>query len=228
MKILVVADVHGDFESLSNVLAELKNDFDVLVCPGDFTDIGLSLMGFSREDMLQIMLDELLSCGKPVLTLPGNHDPPETHKIFDDYGVNLHGTGKVIDGIGFFGFGGAKTPFGTPFEPSEEQTTEGLKRAFDAVAGAKKKIMITHNPPKNTKLDAVMSGQHVGSQAIRDFILKNKPDAAISAHIHEARGVDELGTTKLIYPGTVSEGWFGIIDAGEAIKTEIRNTRKTG
>lgn len=225
MKILVIADIHGDFESLSNVLAELKNDFDVLVCPGDFTDVGLSLAGFSREDMLQIMLDELLSCGKPVFALPGNHDPPEVHKIFDEYGVNLHGRGKIIDGVGFFGFGGAKTPFGTPFEPSEEETANGLKKALDAVVGANKKIMITHNPPKNTKLDRVLSGSHVGSQAIRDFILKNKPDVAISAHIHEARGTDVLGSTQLIYPGAVTDGWAGIISVGDKTETKILNTK---
>ncbi len=228
MNVLVVADIHGDFEALSSVLENVEVKFDAVVCPGDFTDIGLSLMGFSREDMLRIVLEELLGLGKPVLALPGNHDPPETHRIFDEYGVNLHNRGKEVGGVGFFGFGGAKTPFDTPFEPSEEETARGLAKAFAEVAGAKKKIIITHNPPKNTKLDVVSSGAHVGSQVIRDFILKNKPDAGTSAHIHEAGGVDVLGTTKLIYPGPISAGRVGLITANETTDVKIIETQRTG
>ncbi len=220
MNVLVVADVHGDFESLSGVLQNTKIDFDVVACPGDFTDIGLSLMGFSRDDMLRLVLDELMSLGKPVVALPGNHDPVETHKIFDEYGVNLHGAGRIIDDVGFFGFGGAKTPFATPFEPTEEETGRGLKKGFDEIAGAVHKIMMTHNPPKNTKLDRITAGAHVGSQKVRDFILHNKPDASISAHIHEAVGIDDLGGTKLVYPGPVSDGWVGVLTVG--VKTDAR------
>ncbi len=225
MNVLVVADVHGDFESLSGVLEKVKFDFDVVVCPGDFTDIGLSLMGFSREDMMHLVLDELLGLGKPVLALPGNHDPVETHKIFDECGVNLHSTGRIIDDVGFFGFGGAKTPFATPFEPTEEETEKGLEKGFVAVAAANHKIMVTHNPPKNTKLDRISTGSHVGSQKIRDFILRNKPDAAISAHIHEAVGIDDLGATKLLYPGPVSDGWVGILTVGEKTDAKILNLK---
>ncbi len=228
MNVLVVADVHGEFETLSSVLENVPVKFDVVVCPGDFTDIGLSLMGFSLEDTLRLVLDELSGLGKPVLALPGNHDPPETHKTFDEYGVNLHGRGKEIDGVGFFGFGGAKTPFGTPFEPSEDETAKGLTKAFEDVAGAKKKIIITHNPPKNTKLDVVSSGAHVGSQTVRDFILKHKPDAGTSAHIHESGGVDVLGDTKLIYPGPVSTGRVGLITVGDTVGVRIVNTRRVG
>ncbi|MBI3413304.1 MAG: metallophosphoesterase [Candidatus Aenigmarchaeota archaeon] len=226
MKVLVVADVHGDFESLSTVLKKSGPDVDVVVCPGDFTDIGLSLVGFSREDTTHIILDELLALGKPVLTVPGNHDPPEIHKIFDDYKTNIHGKGREIGGVGFFGFGGAKTPFSTPFEPSENETAQGLERAFNEVANTKHKVMITHNPAKNTKMDRISTGAHVGSQAIRDFILRKKPDAAISAHIHEAVGVDELGPTKLLYPGPVSDGWAGFLVVGEKTEARVLNLKQ--
>lgn len=226
MNILVVADIHGDFEALSGVLGNVKQDIDVVVCPGDFTDIGLSMMGFSREDMMRLVLDELLGLGKPVLAVPGNHDPAETHKILDEYGVNVHGAGREIDGVGFFGFGGAKTPFQTPFEPTEEETEQGLRRGFGEIAGTGKKVMITHNPAKNTKLDRISTGAHVGSQAVRDFILRNKPDAAISAHIHEAVGVDTLGGTTLLYPGPVSAGWAGILTVGEKADAKIVNLKQ--
>lgn len=225
MNVLVVADVHGDFETLSGVLQDVKFDFDVVACPGDFTDIGLSLMGFSREDMMHLMLDELVGLGKPVVAVPGNHDPVEIHKILDDYGVNLHGSGRIIDDVGFFGFGGAKTPFGTPFEPTEMETAAGLLRGLDDVMRAPIKVMMTHNPPKNTKLDTVNTGAHVGSQAIRDFILKNKPNASLSAHIHEAVGVDILGETTLLYPGPVSGGWVGVLSVGDKTEAKIQNLK---
>lgn len=225
MKILAIADIHGDFEKLEDVMERAKEDFDVIVCPGDFTDVGLYAQGFSREEMLELILEELKGYKKPVLVVPGNHDDKMLHHMFDNGVVNLHGSGKVIDGVGFFGFGGAKTPFQTPFEPSEEEIAQGLADGWKKIEGSQTKIMVVHNPPKNTKLDQTTSGAHVGSEAVRKFILKNQPDVAVSAHIHEGGREDVLEKTKLVYPGVLASGYYATIETGRCLKVEIKRAR---
>jgi hypothetical protein len=87
----------------------------------------------------------------------------------------------------------------------------GLRRGFDEVKDTKIKIQVTHAPPARTKMDLLYTGAHVGSEAVRKFIEDNRPNVAVSSHIHEARGIDELGTTKLINAGRFPEGHCGII-----------------
>jgi Icc-related predicted phosphoesterase len=89
------------------------------------------------------------------------------------------------------------------------------------VEGVKVKVQVTHAPPVRTKLDVVYTGAHVGSEAVRKAIEKFKPVLAISAHIHEARGVDEIGGTKLINAGRFPEGYCGLASI-ENGKVEVK------
>lgn len=224
MNILVMGDVHGDIENVIELLDKVAMlDFDCIVYSGDFTDFGISLKGFKSTEVVELLLEEIGSLGKPVLAIPGNHDR-DIIPMLEKKGVSLHGRGKIIDGLGFYGFGGAKTPFGTPFEPSEKEIKEGLEAGYREIEKAKMKIQVTHIPPVGTKLDVVYTGAHTGSQAVRDFIESKHPIVAISAHIHEARGLDEIGNTKLINPGRFPEGYCGMISIGkEGVTTKIIN-----
>jgi len=188
-------------------------NFDVIVALGDFTDVNLP-KGFSNIDMGKLIIEELGILKKPILAVPGNFDK-DLIEFFEKKKILLHGNGRIINGIGFYGFGGARTPFGTPLEPSEDEIERGLKKGFEEIEKTEKKIQVTHMPPAGTKLDIITSGAHVGSEIVRKFIEEKKPVAAISAHIHEARGIDELNPTKLINPGRFPEGYCGLISAGE-------------
>ncbi len=65
-KVLVVGDVHGDFETITYVQAQLQN-YDRVVFVGDYVDRG-------KQDIEVVLaLPSLLKTGKVVL-LPGNHD----------------------------------------------------------------------------------------------------------------------------------------------------------
>ncbi|MBU5689148.1 MAG: metallophosphoesterase [Candidatus Aenigmarchaeota archaeon] len=211
MKILVLSDNHNDLENMFTFLDRLKDyEFDVIVYAGDFTDIGLP-KGFSQEDIAKLLIEELKTLKKPIVAIPGNNDSQEVIKLLEKENISIHGTGKIINGVGFYGFGGAKTPFNTLYEPSDEELKKGLERSFIQVMNVDKKIQVTHNPPINTKLDITLTGMHVGSQIIRNFIEKYSPTASISAHIHEARGIDYINKTLLLNPGRFAEGYFGII-----------------
>jgi hypothetical protein len=219
MEILVISDIHNDIENMINYMDKVSLlNFDVIVCPGDFTDVPPK--GFGPEDVTRLILEEFKTLNKPILAVPGNLDG-KIIKLLEEEGVSIHGTGKIIGGVGFYGFGGAKTPFNTSFEPSEEEIEAGLKRGFEKLKGTKARVQITHSPPVGTKLDVVYTGAHVGSNAVRKFIEMYKPVAAISAHIHEARGVDEIDGTKLINSGRFPEGYCGLVSIKEG-KAEVK------
>lgn len=220
MRIAVIADVHNDTEMIMQSLDKMKElGFDVIVCPGDFTD--LPPRGFAQDEIGRLIIEELKATGKPVLALPGNWDS-SLIPIMESEKVSIHGSGRIIGDVGFYGFGGAKTPFGTAYEPEDAEIEAGLRRAYEAVRGAKFKVQVTHNPPFGTRADMLPSGVHVGSKAVRKLIEEFKPDAAVCGHIHEARGVDELGNTKIINPGRLPEGYCGLIEIKDgAVTAEI-------
>lgn len=221
LKIMVIADIHGEFEKFSKNIDRMKNiDFDLLICPGDFTDIHNTPEGYSQVDIAEIILQKLMSLGKPAFCIPGNHEPYDILEIFHEYNVNLHNEVKKFKGYEFVGFGGAATPFNTKFEPTEEEIEESLEKKVKSVKG--KFILVTHNPPHGTKLDKTETGEHVGSKVIKEFIQKNKPTLAISAHIHEAGGSDKLGETTLFYPGVAYDGFYGLVYIDKEIKCEIK------
>lgn len=223
MKILILSDIHNDIENLMKFLDELKNaKFDVLICPGDLTDT-LTPKGFSKEEIGELIIEEFRIFKKKILAVPGNQDR-ELIQFFEKEGISLHGKGKIIEGYGFYGFGGAKTPFQTSLEPTEEEIKIGLERAFEDIKKVKKKIQVTHVPPAKTKIDRIFTGAHVGSEAVRKFIEEKQPLLAISAHVHEARGIDEIGKTKLINSGRFPEGYYGLVEINDAVeKIEIIN-----
>ena len=222
MKILVIADMHGYSEDISKFFSKINaKDFDLIISPGDFTDMFNQPPGFTQHNVADINLQKLVSFGVPLLCVPGNHDPYEIIDAFEEYDVNLHGKIKKLMGETFVGWGGALTPFHTAFEPTEEETREALESVGKKINSDF--ILVLHNPPKDTRLDRMANGVHVGSPAIRKFILEKKPKLVISAHIHESRGEEHLGESLLFYPGPFYAGIYGIITIeGKNIKCEIR------
>jgi Icc-related predicted phosphoesterase len=222
MKILVIADMHGYSDDVSTFFKKIDaTDFDLIICPGDFTDMFNQPPGFSQHNIADLILQKLVAFRTPLLCVPGNHDPYEIIDAFEEYDVNLHGKVKKFKGETFMGWGGAVTPFHTAFEPTEEETREALEDMGKKVGDDF--ILISHNPPKNTKLDRVATGEHVGSQVIRDFIEKKKPKLVITAHIHESSGEDRIGESPIFYPGPFYTGRYGVIDVqGKKVKCEIK------
>ncbi len=212
MKLLIIADIHGQYKKLDPILDSVSNDIDAILCPGDFTDMFDIPVGFTQLDIATIVLQKLLSLKKQLFCVPGNHDPHEILELFDEMGANLHNKNQKLNGLVFAGYGGASTPFNTLFEPTEQEVAAGL-------AKFKPDVLLVHAPPYDTNCDRISSGQHVGSKAIREFVQKTQPLLVVCAHIHEAAGQDVIGKTKIFYPGPAYEGWYGtvLIENGQAI-----------
>jgi len=67
-------------------------------------------------------------------------------------------------------------------------------------------IYVVHAPPKDTNLDILYDGNHVGSQAVGKFIEKHQPYLVLAGHIHESPMIsgkitDKIGHTICIQPG---------------------------
>jgi len=212
MKIVALGDNHNDIEKMLFYVEKLSSiNFDFIVYTGDFSDINTP-KGFSQEDIATIIIRELKTLKKPIFAVPGNNDTINIISILEKEGIGVHGKGKLFNNIGIYGFGGAKTPFRTSYEPTDEEIEKGLRNGLKDVKNANMKIQVTHTPPLNTRLDFLIGGVHVGSAAVRKIIEEEKPILAISGHIHETKGIDYIGKTMLINPGRLSEGYFGYVE----------------
>ena len=221
LNIAAVGCIHNDIESLLTFIDRLSTlSCDVIVCPGDFTD-SLLPRGFTRIDIGTLILEELRSLGKPVFVVPGSWDK-DLIEFFNKENVSIHGSGKMYRNLGFFGYGGARTPFNLPFEPSDDELLRGITTSYKDVENAEIKVLVTHAPPLNTKLDIIPSGAHVGSAVVRKFIESHQPQIAICAHIHESKGSDVVGNTHIVNCGRFPEGYCGLINIEkDKITTEV-------
>jgi len=187
MKILAIADTHGD-SSLVKKIGEMadKEKVDLIIHAGDLT-------WFDRED--EGILSPLIKNGREVLMIHGNHDSLATIKNLTTVypaSKNLHEIGLERNEIGFFGSG--TTDWG--FKEESEIVFKELTRGHKRIQHLKKKIMVSHSPPVGSAIELL---GFPGSYGVRKAIDKFKPDFMICGHIHEGGGIiEEIGNTKVM------------------------------
>ena len=76
-------------------------------------------------------------------------------------------------------------------------------------------ILVSHTPPLDTSCDRLRDGRHVGSSAVREFIMEHQPDICLCGHIHESRSEDKLGKTVIVNPGRLDDGGYAILTLGD-------------
>jgi len=104
-----------------------------------------------------------------------------------------------------------------------------LFRKFKKENKERKIIFVSHNSPYNSKLDLVgkkahakVAGKHIGSKLMRRIIDKYNPLLTISGHIHESKGMQKLGRTMCVNPGSAHEGQGAIIELnGKKVKVKL-------
>lgn len=213
MRILALSDIHGSYEDVDVILSK-EASYDVLIIGGDLTTLG-------TDSEAGAAIKHLQSFGKPVFAVGGNMDPPQLDETFAQLGVSINGTGVVLNDVGFCGVSASPiSPLNTPNEIPEEEIKQRAEAGWKEILNARWKIFVPHAPPHNTKVDLVSSGNHVGSTAIRKFVEKNQPDVVVCGHIHEARGMDSIGKTKIINCGLAGRGFYGMIHIDKTISVE--------
>lgn len=216
MKIVALGDIHEQVKALSLLEKEISSA-DLVIISGDLTQYG-------NEEKAACVIKVLKGINPNVLAQVGNMDSLGIDSWLTSEGINIHGRGRVVEGLGIFGCGGSgTTPFHTPVEFSEDELKGFLERGYSEVSDAPIKIMICHTPPLDTEVDMIPSMAHVGSKAVREFIEKHQPDLCITGHIHESAGEDSIGRTKIINPGPFFDGGYVWIEVEDGkVKAELR------
>ncbi len=78
-------------------------------------------------------------------------------------------------------------------------------------------VYIIHMPPAHVGLDVCGHGEHVGSQALTQFLHDHQPTMSLHGHIHESPDVSgvwktHIGDTMCIQPGQMAEFTYVTID----------------
>lgn len=101
MKLLILADIHDSWTHLKKMV-RLAEEMDGVIFLGD-------LMSFRKYTKKSI--DNLIKIKERsnwMIGIAGNGALPKVREFLDDIGINLHGKGRIIEDIGFFGVGGVQ------------------------------------------------------------------------------------------------------------------------
>ncbi len=215
MRIAYVVDVHDRFDAVPAAMDEI-GEVDLLIVGGDLTTGG-------GPDDAERAIGGWRELAPRMLALAGNMDSQAIDDRLADLDVALDGRGFVFGEVGVFGVSAAPhSPLKTPYELGDEELERRIQQGFTHVLGCRFTIFCPHAPPHGTACDRLASGQHVGSVVVRAFIEREQPDLVLCGHIHESRGRDEIGRTRVVNPGPVGEGHHAVIevDGGLTVRLE--------
>jgi hypothetical protein len=214
MKLIVLADIHGSLAGLP-ALAPRLSAADCLIIAGDITHFGGARKAARVIDSFRRFIDTIVA-------VHGNCDFPETGDWLRDQGLSARAPGVAIGGVRFRGVGGSlPCPGRTPSELSDTQLAGALADLDADASSGEPTAIIAHQPPYDTIADNAGPAGHVGSRALRACIERTRPLAVFCGHIHESFGVQTLGPTAVINPGSFRHGRYAAVEMSAAGVTRV-------
>jgi len=206
MKLFAVSDIHGATKPIEQA-GDLIRAADAVVVSGDIT------RSKTRAEALDV-----LACVEQfstrILAVHGNWDRMEVKDVLEEKGYSLHGKGRIIDGIGFFGAGGSSpTPMHTATEYTEEVIAQTLTAGYGQVREASRVILVSHAPPRGVR-DRSFIGLRGGSHSVKAFLEANPVSLCICGHIHEAHGIECFHNTLVANTGSFKKGRYVAVEIG--------------
>lgn len=183
----------------------------------------LELAASRLADWVALAEERLSGKDVQVIINCGNDDPFEFDPILDGSRLVTFPEGRLVridDRRRMASVGYANR---TPWDCARDIEEDELRSRLDAVVAqwdgpeGEHLVLNTHCPPFRTTIDqaAVLDddlrpvtdgGQvvigPVGSTAVREAIEEHQPLVSLHGHIHESRGVDKVGRTLCINPGS--------------------------
>jgi uncharacterized protein len=194
-------------------LARLRSDPDLL---DDLFRTQIRAQAKRWCDLAAERLDPRVRC----IITPGNDDPVEADEILASSDRVEFPSFQVCE-IGSFSMASLgmvpHTPWNTERECSEEEMAKRIDEMLEPLPPDANCILNFHCPPYASTLDdapeldatlkpVIRGGRPsivpVGSHAVRAAIKKYQPAVSLHGHIHESRGVQKIGKTLCINPGS--------------------------
>ena len=214
MRILYVVDVHDRFDAVPRALAEI-GPVDALVVGGDITTFG-------TPDDAERAIESWRALAPRLLAVAGNMDSPAIDARLVELGVSIDGRGGVVDDVGIAGVSAAPhSPLHTPHEIPDEELGRRAAAGLAEIERCRIRILCPHAPPQGTACDRLRSGAHVGSAALRALVEKKQPDLVLCGHIHESRGEDAIGASRIVNPGPVASGHYAVLEIADTLQVRL-------
>jgi Icc-related predicted phosphoesterase len=193
--------------------------------PGKVEDVSKALILERVAEWVRLADEKLSGSGVRVFISAGNDDFPEVDDILRQSTVIVNHDGQKVwidEDHEMIGLGYANiTPWQCPRDISEEELACKIEALAAQVERMETCIFSFHVPPVDSQLDTCPkldssvyppriitdgSGGPVlhgaGSTAVRNAIEKYQPLLSLHGHIHESRGVVQIGRTKAFNPGS--------------------------
>ena len=223
MKFLVLSDLHAN-NSVLDKMDSLFSEADGVIFAGDFAEC-------FKPETGKAALEALCTKHDSIFAVLGNCDEPEFIEELEEQDICVERSLVFHEGLAFAGSGGGTYFTGkTANERQENEILSDFNIVENSVKDTgdaslwKSLFLVSHNPPKDTKCDAVNAELHAGSQLFTDFIRENQPLAVICGHIHEGKAIDKIGETLVINPGPLQEGNYAWLEL-EKVNDEWKVTR---
>jgi uncharacterized protein len=204
MRLLIIADIHGDASALDSLLKRRHSAQAILVA-GDLTDFGGAQ---AMADIIEI----LKRPGLPIIAVPGNCDRPGARRTLEEAGFSIDGKRMDLnlDGVGCSLFGSGGGNFRTGLTPYERKEAD-FDALFATLSDESPSVILTHAPPYETEADLRM-GIHTGSKSLKAALEALRPPLWVCGHIHEARSVSRNGESLIVNPGSLRDGSYAIVE----------------
>lgn len=213
MRFVCLTDLHGKLAALERVLAE-AGQVQAVLLGGDLTDFGSPV---DAERAVRIAQ----GYAPLVLAVAGNTDSDAIAQRLVDLGVSLHGRGVACGQVGFHGLSAIPPWRPGMYQFTEQELAEALESGYAQVAGCKHHVLLAHAPPHGLALDRTMMAIHAGSRAVRTFVEHRQPALVLCGHIHEGRGTESLGLSKVVNCGRGGAGEYALVELGESVQVAL-------
>ncbi|MFW9957789.1 MAG: phosphoesterase [Candidatus Odinarchaeota archaeon] len=183
-------------------------------------DLFKKLMLQRMKDWI-IMIEEKVPPNITIVMSPGNDDAYDIDDLIKSSERITFPLQRVVDIDSFHQMITCEwvnsTPWATPRECPEDELAIKLQKEFDRVDSHESTICNFHAPPFGTRIDMapklddkaqvrVKYGSPemvpVGSKSVRETIERYQPLLGLHGHIHESGGIEHIGRTYCINPGS--------------------------
>jgi len=197
------------------------------------------------EDWMQRAAERMDAYGVPIFVTGGNDDFLSVEPIIEQAPYVTNAEGRIVEvppGVEMISTGYSNpTPWQCPRDITEEELAARIEAMASGLQDAPRAIFNFHVPPFHSGIDACakldtsvspprpVMGEEIaaGSTAVRAAIERHGPVLSLHGHIHESRGVQRIGRTTCVNPGSeygegvLRSAVIDVLDGGGDVSVQL-------